>query len=86
MHTHINIETNNTTFTQLLKDNQAHKFESNSPLLYSFNKYLQGFQQPFAAFILFFQQPLLGIDYIDLYMKGILKPSLQTILVLSYHN
>jgi hypothetical protein len=33
-----------------------------------------------------FQQPLLGIDYIDLYMRGLLEPSLQTILVLSYHN
>jgi hypothetical protein len=33
-----------------------------------------------------FQQPLLGIDYIDLYMKGLLEPSLQTILVLSYHH
>jgi hypothetical protein len=87
MHTHTNTEINNITFTQLLKDKQSQKLKA-ILLFYipSTNIYkdFNNLQQLSTSFS--FQQPLLGIDYIDLYMKGLLEPSLQTILVLSYHN
>jgi hypothetical protein len=50
-------------------------FYISSTIIYkSFNNLQQQQQQLPAATS--FQQPLLGIDYIDLYMKGLLEPSL----------